>query len=386
MLRHRHPIVAVVLSVVTWTAATAFFPSSVIHTKEQSRQRLLSALRRGSATTRSSSSSSNSCNSDADARCSRESSRRRFLVESASVAAATSALLSPNQPAHGAVGSLDEFSQTNAILQGITIKIADPSQDKAMIAFLEDAFDCQILRKRIRGSITETWMGFGPEQLSVPADFVPAVSSLAKYGGHASIHLVYDASATAPLYRTGDETPPGDSIAYLQLGVPTYRVSQMVKNGGAVVDAYGIVNVISPAGLPIRGIVGIAPDPIMFVAINCVDVKQTKSFYEQLGFVEQEYPYCRPNKGQGQFEPPQPPKSVYLGPSENGMGILLMPTRKKRVTPNPVVDSLHIVYAPGSSNPGDAGGNAAMRLVDPSGVALEFQSVADFEAVEQLTR
>ena len=332
-----------------------------------------------------------------------EPTRRSFLIESASLAVATAVgtLLSPNRPAIAAVGNLYEYSRTNAILQGISVNVADPSQEKAMVAFMEDAFDCLVLRKRIRGTITETWLGFGPEQLSVPADFVTGVSSLANYGGHASIHVVYDARASAPLYRNGDENPPGDNIAYLQLGVPTYRISQMVKNGGAVIDAYGIVNVISPSGLPIRGIVGIAPDPIMFVAINCANVLQSKAFYEKLGFSEQEYPYCRPNKGQGQFEPPQPLKSVYMGPSENGMGILLLPSKKKRITPNPVVDSLHIVYTPVSSSTDDEGErngdsdsdgstskskNASMRLVDPSGVMLEFQSVTDFEAEEQLTR
>ena len=71
------------------------------------------------------------------------------------------------------------------------------------------------------------------------------------------------------------------------MGVPGYRISEMVKNGGKVIDAFGFVNVVSPAGIPMRGIVGIAPDPLMFVAINCENVQKSKSFYEQLGFVEQ---------------------------------------------------------------------------------------------------
>lgn len=71
------------------------------------------------------------------------------------------------------------------------------------------------------------------------------------------------------------------------MGVPTYRVSQMVKNGGNVLDAYGYVNVVAPCGLPMRAIVGISPDPMMFIAINCQDIKQSTQFYEQLGFVEQ---------------------------------------------------------------------------------------------------
>lgn len=61
----------------------------------------------------------------------------------------------------------------------------------------------------------------------------------------------------------------------------------MVANGGKILDAYGLVNVVSPSGLPIRGIVGIRPDPMMLVAINCKSVKDSAAFYEKLGFVEQ---------------------------------------------------------------------------------------------------
>lgn len=61
----------------------------------------------------------------------------------------------------------------------------------------------------------------------------------------------------------------------------------MVAAGGNIIDAYGLVNVISPCGLPVRGIVGISPDPIMLVAINCESVKESTAFYERLGFKEQ---------------------------------------------------------------------------------------------------
>jgi hypothetical protein len=61
----------------------------------------------------------------------------------------------------------------------------------------------------------------------------------------------------------------------------------MAEAGGKIIDAYGLVNVVSPSGLPLRGIVGISPDPIMMIAINCKDVKDSRAFYEQLGFVEQ---------------------------------------------------------------------------------------------------
>jgi hypothetical protein len=287
-----------------------------------------------------------------------------------------------------AVGSLPEYAQANAILQGITIRVVDKSQQDSMISFLNEAFDCQVLRKRIRGNIEETWMGYGPEQLSIPDDFTIPVSSFGKYGGHASIHIVYDSKATTPLYRKGDDAP-GNNIAFVQLGVPTYRISKMVANGGNILDAYGIVNVVSPSGLPIRGIVGISPDPIMFVAINCANVQASKVYYEQLGFVEQEYPYARPSKGTGQFEPPQPPKSVYMAPSPNCMGVLLLQADKKlarNITPNPVVDSLNVVYSPSTGSSQFDGDNQFPHTVDPSGVVTTFQAVDKFKEEEIVTR
>lgn len=318
-------------------------------------------------------------------------SRRSFvsdsLMVSSSVLAATTAL---PQSTLASVGTLPEYADTNNILQGITIRVADQSQQKAMTSFLEDGFDCEVLRKRIVGSIEETWLGFGPEQLRIPDDFQIPISSFAKYGGHASIHLIYDAKETTPYYRIGDSAP-GNNIAYLQVGVPAYRISQMVKNGGNIIDAYGFVNVISPSGLPIRGIVGISPDPIMLIAINCVDVKQSQKFYEQLGFMEQPYPYCRPNQGLGQFEPIQPEKSVYMAPSSNCMGVLLLQSKERKIIPNPVIQSLNIVYNPSSDTTTDVTDENddkanIIKVVDPSGVAIQFQSVTDFEREESVTR
>jgi hypothetical protein len=303
------------------------------------------------------------------------------LVSALAIAGATT------ETASAAVGRLPEYAEANAILQGITIRVADKSQQDSMISFLSEAFDCQVLRKRIRGSIEETWMGYGPEQLSIPNDFTIPISPFAKYGGHASIHIVYDSKATAPLYRKGDAAP-GSNIAFLQVGVPGYRISKMVSNGGNILDAYGIVNVVSPSGLPMRGIVGISPDPIMLVAINCASVQASKAYYEQLGFVEQEYPYARPSKGTGQFEPPQPPKSVYMAPSPNCMGVLLLQADKKLardITPNPVFESLNVVYSPlaGSTQSDD---DEFPPMIDPSGVLTTFQAVDKFKTEELATR
>ena len=60
----------------------------------------------------------------------------------------------------------------------------------------------------------------------------------------------------------------------------------MVKNGGNVLDAYGLVNVVSPCGLPLRGVVGISPDPMMFVALNCQNIEASKTFNKPQLIVE----------------------------------------------------------------------------------------------------
>jgi hypothetical protein len=288
--------------------------------------------------------------------------------------------------ANAVVGTLPEFADTNSVLQSVTIQVGDQAQKQSMIEFLKDGFDFKVLREQKNGSIEDIWMGFGPEQMSVPNDFVVPVSSFAMNGGHASIHIRYDSESKEALYKPGDPVP-GNNIAYLQIGVPAYRISQMVKNGGDIISAYGFVDVVSPSGLPMRAIIGISPDPMMFIAINCQNMKESRKFYEQIGFVEQPYPYARPSNGKGQFEPPQPKNSVYLSPTKNGMGILLLQATKSRkaVQPNPVVQSLNIVYQPSEGTVADVD-SGAMKISDLSGVPLAFESIKVFEDIELKTR
>jgi len=209
--------------------------------------------------------------------------------------AATTTVAFP-QRANAALGTLPEFSDANAIVQSLTIDVTDKDQYAQTIQFFLDGFDgMKVLRERTRGggaAVKDTWLGFGPETLSIPPTFELPVSSFSQYGGHAAIHVRYDPKSTAILYKPSsgefnNEPAPGDNVAYLQIGVAQYRISQMVKNGGNVLDAYGWVNVVSPAGLPIRAIVGVSPDPMMFLAVNCADVKKSEEFYAKLGFVRQ---------------------------------------------------------------------------------------------------
>jgi hypothetical protein len=95
----------------------------------------------------------------------------------------------------------------------------------------------------------------------------------------------------------------------------------------------------------------------------------------------QPYPFARPSNGAGPFEPSQPKGSIYVAPSPNSMGVLLLPSKKK-VSTNPVLDSLQIVYKPSADSEGDG----ELTLTDPSNVRYSFRSVASFEAEERVTR
>jgi hypothetical protein len=81
------------------------------------------------------------------------------------------------------------------------------------------------------------------------------------------------------------------------------------------------------------------------------------------------------------FEPDKPKKAVYMAPSRNSMGVLLLQAKKKKVVPNPVIESLNIVYTPSDESSGDG-----LLLSDPSGVPIRFKSATTFSAEEQVTR
>ena len=87
-------------------------------------------------------------------------------------------------------------------------------------------------------------------------------------------------AAAASTTTTATTTTTLPSIAYIQLGVPIYRISRMIQSNADITSAYGFVNTISPINIPFRAINGIRVDPFMFVAVNCLDVEGCREFYE----------------------------------------------------------------------------------------------------------
>lgn len=84
------------------------------------------------------------------------SSRRSLLTSTASMAGAIALGAVFPADASAAVGTLPEFENTNAVIQGITVDVADRSQQENMINFLVNGFDFEVLRKRINGPVEET--------------------------------------------------------------------------------------------------------------------------------------------------------------------------------------------------------------------------------------
>lgn len=74
--------------------------------------------------------------------------QQSLLAATITTASAASSILTTSKAANAAVGSLPEFSDTNAILQSITIDVTDKTQYDETIAFFVNGFEMKILRQR----------------------------------------------------------------------------------------------------------------------------------------------------------------------------------------------------------------------------------------------
>jgi hypothetical protein len=86
-------------------------------------------------------------------------SRRKTLTHVAAAAAAmlvSDPFASIDNLAMADVGTLPELKGAPAILQGITVSVADESQQNSMIRFLVEGFLFKVLRQRTVGTVTDT--------------------------------------------------------------------------------------------------------------------------------------------------------------------------------------------------------------------------------------
>lgn len=85
-------------------------------------------------------------------------SRRKTLTHVAKAAAmlVSYPFASKDNLAMADVGTLPELKGAPAILQGITVSVADESQQNSMIRFLVEGFLFKVLRQRTVGTVTDT--------------------------------------------------------------------------------------------------------------------------------------------------------------------------------------------------------------------------------------
>lgn len=67
-------------------------------------------------------------------------------------------------------------------------------------------------------------------------------------------------------------------MEYIKIGVETLRISKAIENDAIIKYAYGWVDLVTPGGLPLEVVVGIAKDPIMSIFLRVNNLNATEAF------------------------------------------------------------------------------------------------------------
>ncbi|CAM9711483.1 unnamed protein product [Choristocarpus tenellus] len=241
-----------------------------------------------------------------------------------------------------AIGDLFETQNQTRFAQHVVVNV--PDMDRALDFYVK-GLGMQILRTRVVERTNTTFVGFGPEALSVPPDFRPGVSTFNSYGGHFSIEL-------NALKKTGNAEDieaddvfydAGTGVQYIQIAVDNYRISKVVANGGTVLSGFGYLEVVAPGGLRLNILSGERRDPPMFVAVKVRDMKKAIKWYtEVLGMSQLAYPLARVKDSP--YEPEQPKNSVFMAFDGDSTGMLLIPAgRNEAINVGSVYSKLAIL-------------------------------------------
>lgn len=304
-------------------------------------------------------------------------SRRDAFSTTLKGAAALSGLAATGTAPTHALGELPEVAQLSRLPAHAVVKTQDMA---ALVDFLTKGVGLRVLRTEKAADGAEVnFVGFGPEQLVIPSEFQPGLSTFADYGGHFSFKLV-SVPEDEPL-------DVGFGLAYFKLGMPFYRFSKVLEYGGEVISSYGWTYVRAPGGLPLQIVLGDQPrDPIMLAAVYVKDIKKAEAYYAKLGMKRQDFPYARATVP-SVFEPQQPKNSVFMGFSDDSFGMLLLPCPReiKSLNVGNVYQGLEIETNDLALAAGDLGAtlpadDTAFRRVagrDVDGYGLSFISAED---------
>jgi hypothetical protein len=210
-----------------------------------------------------------------------------------------------------AIGSLYELRGLTCVLQDVSFNVPSAQSEAELLRLL-----LQDGSKTLRGDATTTTVGFGPDAYKAPKAFLPGISPLSQYGGH----------ATLTFKGEGGSFNPGNGLQYVKIGTEQLRISKGVDAGGMVKFAYGWIDMDTPGGVPLEVVVGVPKvDPLMLACIRCSSVADTARFLQdELGMSEQPFPYAR--QVGSLYEPQKPTDSVFLSYGAETFGLLLVPT------------------------------------------------------------
>lgn len=144
-----------------------------------------------------------------------------------------------------ALGTMPEVATLPRVATHAVVNVAE---SEVLLEFLTKALGMNVLRSRSTsdgGSVS--FLGYGPEELEIPPDFVPGVSNWPDYGAHFSLEVVSKPDAQGDGRLRFFE--PGNGLQYIQLGVPQFRISKLLEYGGEIEYAYGYTVVKAPGGL-----------------------------------------------------------------------------------------------------------------------------------------
>ena len=226
---------------------------------------------------------------------------------------AAAAALGRPSPAR-AIGNLYELRGLTCVLQDVSFNVPSAQSEAELLRLL-----LQDGSKTLRSDATTTTVGFGPDAYKAPKTFLPGVSPLSQYGGHATL-----------TFKGGPQTPgvfnPGNGLQYVKIGTEQVRISKGVDAGGTVKFAYGWIDMDTPGGVPLEVVVGVPKvDPLMLACLRCSSVADTVRFLQdELGMSEQPFPYAR--QVGSLYEPQKPADSVFLSYGAETFGLLLVPT------------------------------------------------------------
>lgn len=308
---------------------------------------------------------------------------RGSFVHTSAMLLATGGVLATAPRPSSAIGDLFEFKDQDRFAQHLTVQV--PNMNDALRFWL-DGVGMKVLRTSASRQYNTTVVGFGPEALQQPPDFVPGVSSFQGYGGHFGIEL------NSPI-GGGDEEETvfydtGSGVQFLQVAVDEYRISKVVKYGGIVESGYGFLQVLTPGGLRLRLLSGVRRDPPAFVAVKVADTKKSIAWYTDVAGM-QKMPYPLARAPGSVFEPAQPKDSVFMAYEGGAFGVLLVPRERGEVIRPGSFVSLAVLVEDLDKIAGDSsvpvqtadGANTAVRfvpLIDPDGYVVKFVDYDDW--------